>query len=91
VVRQWCVGWETRDVFADHGWPGVDVRVDGLNGALHTLLFPINHGILAFIGFTVVEPFVVHGPARLDEATRAQRRADYCDRVVSLDGAPTIG
>jgi NAD(P)H dehydrogenase (quinone) len=73
------------------GGPGSMFEVDGLNGALQTLLFPINHGILAFVGFTVVEPFVVHGPARLDEATRTQRLADYCDRVVCLSDAPTIG
>ncbi len=73
------------------GGPASMFEVDGLNGALQTLLFPINHGILAFVGFTVVEPFVVHAPARLDEATRAQRLADYCDRVLSLNDAPTIG
>ena len=73
------------------GGPGSMFEADGLNGALQTLLFPINHGMLAFVGFTVVEPFVVHAPARLDEAARAQRLADYCDRVVRLNDAPTIG
>jgi len=72
------------------GGPSSMFEVDGLNGALETLLFPINHGILAFVGFTVVEPFVVHAPVRLDDEARAQRLADYRDRVVCLNDAPVI-
>jgi len=72
------------------GGPASMFADDGLNGALETLLFPVNHGVLAFVGFTVVEPFVVHAPVRLDGGARARRLADYRARVTGLDTAPTI-
>jgi NAD(P)H dehydrogenase (quinone) len=72
------------------GGPASMFTEDGLNGALDMILFPVNHGILAFTGFTVVEPFVVHAPARMNEAERAARLADYRSRVLDLWEAPTI-
>src|SRR5690349_18535419 len=42
----------------------------GLNGPISEILFPINHGTLYFTGFTVIEPFVVHAPARKTEDER---------------------
>src|SRR5262249_13340656 len=33
-------------------------------------LFPIDHGMLYFTGFTVIEPFLVHAPARMTEPER---------------------
>ena len=45
----------------------------GLNGPISSLLFPINHGILYFTGFTVIQPFLVHAPARI--STRNARRS----------------
>jgi NAD(P)H dehydrogenase (quinone) len=60
----------------------------GRNGSISSILFPINHGILHFTGFTVVEPFLVHAPARLgDEARRDQLRR-HGQRVLTLDHAP---
>ena len=54
------------------------------------ILFPINHGILAFTGFSVVEPYVVHAPARLTADDRATRLADYGDYVEKLWSRPVI-
>jgi NAD(P)H dehydrogenase (quinone) len=62
----------------------------GLNGPLGTILFPINHGILYFVGFTVIEPFVVHGPVRKTDGERAAELDRYHDRVLALQTAPTI-
>ncbi len=62
----------------------------GLNGPIHSILFPINHGILYFTGFTVVEPFVVHGPVRKTDSERAAELARYRERVLALHTAPTI-
>src|SRR5258708_1764119 len=33
---------------------------NGLNGPITSTLFAINHGVLYFTGFAVVEPFLVH-------------------------------
>jgi NAD(P)H dehydrogenase (quinone) len=47
-----------------------------LNGPIAAVLFPINHGMLYFTGFTVVEPFLVHAPARIGE----EHRTAHLDR-----------
>ncbi len=62
----------------------------GLNGPIDTILFPINHGILYFTGFTVIEPFVVHGPVRKTDDERAAELDRYRERVLALQTAPTI-
>ena len=61
----------------------------GIYGPMHSVLHPIQHGILAFVGFTVVEPFVVHAPARMDAAQRAACLDAYAQRLLNLQTAPT--
>jgi NAD(P)H dehydrogenase (quinone) len=62
----------------------------GLNGPISAILFPINHGVLFFTGFTVVEPFLVHAPARISAGDRAAHLDRYRERVLALASAPTI-
>ena len=62
----------------------------GLNGPIAAILFPINHGMLYFTGFTVVEPFLVHAPVRIGDAERAAYLVRYRERVIGLAAAPTI-
>jgi NAD(P)H dehydrogenase (quinone) len=62
----------------------------GLNGPISSILFPINHGMLYFTGFTVIEPFLVHAPARIGDDERAACLARYRERVLGLATAPTI-
>lgn len=62
----------------------------GIYGPIGSILFPIHHGILNFVGFTVIEPFVVYGPGRMSEAERVACLARYRERVVTLDTAPTF-
>jgi len=40
----------------------------GINGPIDDLLFPINHGVLYYPGFTVLPPFVAYRTDRLDAA-----------------------
>jgi len=90
--------WYDRGVFAGKramcsvtiGGPETMYGIDGLNGSLDTILFPINHGMLAFVGFTVVEPFRVHAPVRITAAERERGLADYQARLLDLWSAPTI-
>lgn len=64
---------------------------DGLNGDIHEqVLFHINHGMLAFTGFTVVRPFLVHGPARMTPEQRAAELERYRQRIATLETAETI-
>lgn len=62
----------------------------GLNGPIGDILFPINHGMLYFTGFTVIEPFLVHAPVRISAEERAAHLARYRERVLGLATAPTI-
>jgi NAD(P)H dehydrogenase (quinone) len=90
--------WYDRGVFVGKramcaltiGGPESMYSVRGLNGALSTILFPINHGMLYFTGFTVIEPFVVHAPVRKTDAERAAELGRYRERVLGLATAPTI-
>ena len=56
----------------------------GAYGSLEQALFPIHHGILNFVGFTVLEPFFVYGPARLSNDERLSHLSDYRERIQRL-------
>lgn len=60
----------------------------GINGPIEQVLFPIQHGILGFVGFDVMEPFVVYRPKSMDDIQRAACVAAYQQRVLDLAGAP---
>jgi len=62
----------------------------GLYGPIAPILYPINHGILGFTGFTVVEPFVVYGPSRMTDEQRKAYLVQYSERVVGLETAPIL-
>jgi NAD(P)H dehydrogenase (quinone) len=90
--------WYDRGVFAGKkamcaltigGGPAI-YSEHGLNGPIGAILFPINHGILYFTGFTVIEPFLVHGPVRMSDAEREAELSRYRERVLDLSSAPTL-
>jgi NAD(P)H dehydrogenase (quinone) len=90
--------WYDRGVFAGKramcsvtiGGPPSIYSEHGLNGPIQSILFPINHGMFYFTGFTVIEPFLVHAPARIGDEARAAYLASYRERVLNLATAPTI-
>ena len=63
---------------------------DGIYGPVEGVLRPINHGILAFCGFEVVEPFIAYAPARKSEEERQALFTAYAERLVAIDAAPTL-
>ena len=46
--------------------------------------------MLYFVGFTVIEPFLVHAPARISDGERRFFLDRYRERVLGLANAPTI-
>ena len=91
--------WYDRGVFAGKramlsvtvGGPPSMYEPGGLNGDIHEqVLFHINHGMLAFTGFSVVRPFLVHGPARMSPEQRAAELERYRERIETIGTAPTI-
>lgn len=66
------------------GGPETMYGPDGLNGDLDAILFPINHGILAFTGFAVVPPFVAWAAAHVGDARRADYLRRHADRLLRI-------
>ena len=69
------------------GGPKTMYQPGGLYAPVAQILYPLHHGLLGFTGFTVLEPFVVYGPNRIDEAQRKEQLAAYRERLLALDDA----
>jgi NAD(P)H dehydrogenase (quinone) len=88
--------WYERGVFAGKramcsvtiGGPASMYAEDGVNGPLDAVLYPIEHGILGFVGFEVAPAFAVHAPVRMSPRERGQALLDYRRRVLDLAAAP---
>lgn len=52
------------------GGPEMTYGVEGKNGELDTILFPIHHGMFYFTGFTVLKPFISFSPVRMSDEER---------------------
>ncbi len=63
---------------------------DGLHGDINQILFPVNHGVLSFIGFEVLPPFIVWSPVRLEAQMREQELQRYRNFLADLDGVSAI-
>jgi NAD(P)H dehydrogenase (quinone) len=53
----------------------------GVNGRMEDILYPINHGILAFLGFEILPPFVAWQPARVPAEVRQAYLDAYAARL----------
>jgi NAD(P)H dehydrogenase (quinone) len=62
----------------------------GLNTPLETMLEPIHRGIFWFTGFMPLEPFLVHGPARISEEERKEALLSYARYLENLENVPQI-
>lgn len=69
------------------GGPPSMYGVDGVNGPLSTILYPIQHGILSFTGFTVWEPFLVHAPRQLGHEERRAHVQRYRNYVLQFSSS----
>lgn len=63
---------------------------DGIYGNIHETLKPIHYGILYFVGFKVLPPFVVYSPARLTQEEREQILKDYEKRLLTWETTDAI-
>ena len=62
----------------------------GIYGPALDMLRPINHGILGFCGFDVVEPFLAYAPARKGDQERDEIFAEYAGRLRHIERAPRL-
>jgi len=66
------------------GGPADDYSSGGLNGDLNGILRPLQRGILEFTGFTVLDPHVVYGPARLSSEERELELLRWDHRLLNI-------
>jgi len=59
------------------GGPESAFKENGRNGDIDKILFPINHGILYFVGMQTLPYFIVYGAARLNEVERETKISEY--------------
>ncbi|MBZ5638127.1 MAG: NAD(P)H-dependent oxidoreductase [Acidobacteriia bacterium] len=65
-------------------------EADGINGDMERILFPVQHGILYFVGFSVLPPFVAYAPTHGDDASRDAQMAEWDGRLRTLATAEPI-
>lgn len=56
----------------------------GINGNINEILFPIHHGILRFVGFDVLPPFISWAVAHADEEKRQAYLNAYQERLLKI-------
>lgn len=62
----------------------------GRNGPLDTLLFPIQYGILHFVGLEVLPPFVAYGAVRVGADGRSEYLEAYRRRLERLESTEPL-
>lgn len=72
------------------GGPTTLYSPTGLNGEINQLLFPIQYGMLYFVGMQVLPPFIAWAPARASQEQREAYLRSYQERLLTLDTTPPI-
>lgn len=72
------------------GGPEAAYLQDGFNGDLNAMLKPMQRGMLNFTGFSVLQPQVIYGPVRVDEAQRQTWLAKWAQRLRSIESEAAI-
>lgn len=72
------------------GGPRTAYGPDGLQGDIDTILFPIQHGILQFVGYEVLQPFVAYSANYSDHEHRAEVLEAYRQRLLKLEEATPL-
>jgi len=57
---------------------------DGFNGDINGILRPIQRGMLQFLGYDVLKPQIVHGPAQSTDEERKARLAEWRERLTKI-------
>ncbi len=72
------------------GGPPEAYRTDGFNGDIAGILRPVHRGILRFVGFDVLAPQIVYGPARMTDEQRRAELQRCASRLATLAGESPI-
>ncbi len=72
------------------GGPPEMYGTTGLNGRVDVVLWPLQNGVLNFVGYDVLPHFHAPGPARADDATRAAMLDAWGHRLREIDRTPKL-
>ena len=72
------------------GGPADSFNQEGKHGDIAGILRPIHRGILRFVGFNVLAPQIVYGPAQLTDEQRKRQIADYATRLKCISDESPI-
>ena len=72
------------------GGPEAAYLQDGFNGDLNAMLRPMQRGMLNFTGFSVLQPQVVYGPVRVDDAQRQAWLSQWAQRLRAIESEEAI-
>ena len=90
--------WYDQGVFAGKramlavtsGGPETAYTLNGLQGDIERILFPIQHGILQFVGFEVLPPFVAYSANYSEVARREAVLEEFKMRLLALESTPSL-
>lgn len=72
------------------GGPADAYSNHGIYGPIDAVLHPIHRGVLGFVGFQIIEPFIVYGPGRMSTGERALILDQFAQKLSTIDTAPTL-
>jgi NAD(P)H dehydrogenase (quinone) len=72
------------------GSPENTYTENGVAGNIDTILFPIHHGILYFVGFDVLPPFIAYSAAHINDEDRKAYLEAYKQRLLTINETPII-
>lgn len=72
------------------GGPDIAYGPNGKNGSLDTILYPIQHGMLYFVGMNVKPAFISFSPARKEKNELESELRRYEEHLKNLEQLPSI-
>jgi NAD(P)H dehydrogenase (quinone) len=81
---------KTAMIAATTGTSADTYAPDGIDGDIHTVLWPVHNGLLRYCGFDVIEPFIAYMPGRVGPEVRQRYLDDYRARLLDIEHAPRL-
>jgi NAD(P)H dehydrogenase (quinone) len=81
---------KTAMIAATTGTSADTYAPDGIDGDIHTVLWPVHNGLLRYCGFDVIEPFIAYMPGRVGPEVRQRYLDDYRARLFDIVHAPRL-
>ena len=81
---------KTAMISATTGTSADTYAPDGIDGDIHSVLWPVHNGLLRYSGFDVVEPYVAYMPGRVSAVERQSYLDGYRECLRGIEGAPRL-